>query len=68
MAQQLSASPLDAHQIDSPNGAVNGRCKRKGAPDDNDDVASVSTLSPNSHKNNELPAFGLIDAHDEVLI
>ena len=67
MAQQLS--PLDGHPTDSPNGTANGRCKRKGAPDENDEVGNSAQLSPNSHKNNDLPsAFGLIDAHDEVVI
>lgn len=67
MAQQLS--PLDGHPTDSPNGAANGLRKRKGAPDENDDVGNSAQLSPNSHKNNDLPsAFGLIDAHDEVVI
>lgn len=62
MAQQLS--PLDG-QTDSSNGTANGRCKRKGAPDDQDDVAANAQLSPHSHKN-DLPAFSLIDAHQEV--
>ncbi|CAG2164586.1 unnamed protein product [Oppiella nova] len=64
MAQQIS--PLDGHQTDNSN-QTNGRCKRKGAPDDTNDVTGSSQLSPNSHKNNELPAFGLIDTHDEVV-
>jgi hypothetical protein len=67
MAQQLS--PLDGHPTDSPNGTANGRCKRKGAPDENDDVVGNSAqLSPNSHKNNDLPTFSLIDVNDEVVI
>ena len=64
MAQQLS--PLDG-QTDSSNGTANGRCKRKGAPDDQDDVAASAQLSPHSHKN-DLPAFALIDAHQEVCL
>ncbi|CAG2116688.1 unnamed protein product, partial [Medioppia subpectinata] len=64
MAQQMS--PLDGHQTDNSN-QTNGRCKRKGAPDDTagDVTASSGQLSPNSHKNNELPTFALIDTHDE---
>ena len=63
MAQQLS--PLDG-QTDSSNGTTNGRCKRKGAPDDTDDVTGSAQLSPHSHKN-ELPSFSLIESHEEVL-
>lgn len=63
MAQQLS--PLDGHQTDSSNPGANGRLKRKGAPDDNNDVQGGQQLSPHSHKN-ELPSFSLIDTQEEV--